>query len=75
MAAEFNKNPLLQNFNQAPFSEIDIDHFEEAFHYYIKQTRDEISEIVNQSEVPDFDNTIKALEFSGEKLERVAQIS
>ena len=74
MAAEFNKNPLLQNFNQAPFSEIDIDHFEEAFHYYIKQTRDEISEIVNQSEVPDFDNTIKALEFSGEKLERVAQI-
>ena len=44
MATETNKNPLLQNFNQAPFSEIDTKDFEEAFHHYIQHTRDEIDE-------------------------------
>ena len=74
MATEKNNNPLLQNFNQAPFSTIDINDFEEAFHIYIQQTKAEIDEIVNQNESPSFENTIEALEFSGEKLERIAQI-
>jgi len=74
MPVESTNNPLIQNFNHAPFSNIKIEDFEEAFHFYIQKTRDEIQAILDHTASPNFENTIEALEFSGEGLERVAQI-
>jgi len=68
------KNLLLEEFDEAPFSGIDVEDIEEALHHYIKQTRDEIAAITEQSQPPTFENTIEALEFSGQGLERVAQL-
>ncbi|MDR9400306.1 MAG: M3 family metallopeptidase [Psychroflexus sp.] len=67
-------NPLLKDFDQAPFSKISIADFEAAFQHYINETQQEILRIANQTAYPDFENTIEALEFSGQRLERVAQI-
>ena len=68
------KNPLLEEFDEAPFSGIDVEDIEEALHHHIKLTRDEIAAIIEQNEPPTFENTIEALEFSGQGLERVAQL-
>lgn len=74
MIADKKKNPLLEDFDEAPFSKIDIQDMEEALYHYISLTRAEIDAIVDQNEPPTFENTIEALEFSGQDLERVAQL-
>ena len=74
MKADKKKNPLLEEFDEAPFSGIDVEDIEEALHHHIKLTRDEIAAIIEQNEPPTFENTIEALEFSGQGLERVAQL-
>lgn len=72
------KNPLLKKFNtlytSAPFSEIKNEHFKPAFIEGIKIAKEEIDQIVNNEGVPTFENTIEALEFSGEKLDRISSI-
>lgn len=65
-------NPLLEFFNtpfeSIPFSTIkDLD-YEPAFHSALEHAKLEIDEICNNSEDPTFENTIVALETSGEKL-------
>lgn len=69
---------LTQNFetkhNTAPFSQIQLADYKPAFEATIAQAKAEIDEIVNNSEVPTFENTIEALDFSGEALDRLSSI-
>jgi len=67
-------NPLLLDFNTAPFSKISSDHFKPAIKKAIEMAKEEIDLIVKNSEAPTFKNTIVALEFSGEKLHRITSI-
>lgn len=67
-------NPLLQDFNAAPFSEIRNTDYKEAFKKAIELTKNEISKIVSNDEVPSFENTIVTLDFTGEKLNRISSI-
>jgi len=64
-------NPLLQKFNTpfstAPFDKIKPEHFKPAIKEAIKLAQIEIDTIVANKEEPTFQNTIEALEFSGEK--------
>ena len=54
-------NPLLQSFDEAPFSRIENHHFKPAFVAAIELSRKEIANITNQSDIPTFKNTIEAL--------------
>lgn len=67
-------NPLLQDFNAAPFSEIRNTDYKEAFKKAIELAKNEISEIVSNNEAPSFENTTVALDFTGEKLDRISSI-
>ncbi|WP_417886008.1 M3 family metallopeptidase [Zunongwangia sp.] len=67
-------NPLLKDFNYAPFSEIKTEHFKPAITEAIQLAKAEIEAIVSAATEPTFQNTIEELEFSGEKLDRVTSI-
>src|SRR5690554_1244817 len=67
-------NPLLQSYNTAPFSKIENKHFLPAITKLIEETKAEIDAITSNSDAPTFENTIEALEFSGEKLDRATSI-
>ena len=58
----------------APFSKIKDEDYLPAFKKAIKDAKAEIDDIVNNSEVPTFENTIEALDFSGEQLDRISSI-
>ena len=60
--------------NTAPFSQIKLDDYQLAFEENIAKARAEIDAITKNSEVPTFENTIVALEFSGEPLDRLSSI-
>ncbi|SFZ89300.1 peptidyl-dipeptidase Dcp [Flaviramulus basaltis] len=72
------KNPLNNSYNTnystAPFSKIKNDDFLPAFKQAIKEAKSEIDTIVNNNEAPTFKNTIEALDFSGEQLDRISSI-
>lgn len=58
---------------QAPeFDKIKDEHFQPAFEYGLKQQLFEIQQIANNTDAPTFENTILALENSGEVLKRAA---
>ena len=71
-------NPLLEIFNNpfstAPFSKIKNEQFKEAFVEAIKITKKEIDTITANTKVPTFENTIEALDFSGQLLDRISSI-
>jgi peptidyl-dipeptidase Dcp len=67
-------NPLLAAFDTAPFSKIKNEHFKPAFLQAIEDARAEIDAIANSKEVPSFENTIAALDFAGQQLDRVSSI-
>ena len=67
-------NPLLKKFNFAPFSQIEIHHFLPAIKETIKTAKSEIESITNNKEIPSFKNTIEALDFSGEQLDRITSM-
>ena len=67
-------NPLLQNFNTAPFSKISSDDYKPAIKKGIEIAKAEIEEIVNNSDEPTFENTTVSLDFTGEKLNRITSI-
>ncbi len=71
-------NPLLQDFqtpyDSAPFSIIKNDHFLPAFKTAIKEAKQEIDQIVANQGPADFKNTLEALEFSGNRLNRISSI-
>ena len=72
------QNPFFQEFGtykeSAPFSVIKNSHYEEAIDRGIKLAQQEIDAIVMQRSRPDFENTIVALEKTGEDLNRVLNV-
>ena len=67
-------NPLLQPFDTAPFSKISTEHYKPAIKKAIELSRKEIEEIVENKAKPTFENTTVALDFTGEKLNRITSI-
>ena len=67
-------NPLLQPFNTAPFSKISTEHYKPAIKKAIELAKKEIAEIVENEAKPTFENTIEALDFTGERLNRITSI-
>ncbi len=60
--------------NTAPFSQIKLDDYQPAFIENISKARAEIDAIINNQDTPTFENTIVALDFSGEQLDRLSSI-
>lgn len=60
--------------NSAPFNQIKLTDYKEAFEKTIELARNEIDSIVNNPEIPTFSNTIDALDYSGENLDRLSSI-
>lgn len=60
--------------NTAPFSQIKIEDYFPAFQEGINLAKAEIDAIVNNPEAPTFENTILAMEFSGDILDRLSSI-
>ena len=75
--ATLANNPFMKKSSlqyQAPeFDKIKDEHFKPAFDYGLKQNISEIEKFANNTETPTFENTVLALEKSGEVLKR-AQI-
>lgn len=71
-------NPLLKPFNtayqSAPFGEIKEEHYLPAFQELIKISEEEIQQITDNSEEPNFSNTIETLAYSGKQLDIVSNI-
>ncbi len=65
---------FITKFNTAPFSKITNSDFVPAFHHCISEAKKEINQIVSNSDEPSFQNTLEALEFSGEQLDRISSI-
>jgi len=71
-------NILTQKFNTkyetAPFQEIKEENYLPAFQELIAQSEKEIDAIANNPAEATFENTIEALAYSGEQLDRVSSI-
>ncbi|MCG6926845.1 MAG: M3 family metallopeptidase [Acidobacteria bacterium] len=71
-------NPLLQEwttpFGVPPFDEIENEHFRPAFDAGLAEARQEIEAIAGSAEPPTFENTVEALELSGELLGKVDRV-
>ena len=61
-------------YNTAPFSKIKTDAFLPAFKKAIESAKHEIDQIVQNEEAPTFKNTIEALDYTGEQLDRISSI-
>ncbi|WP_299399322.1 M3 family metallopeptidase [uncultured Gelidibacter sp.] len=66
--------PFNTTYNTAPFSQIKDADFLPAFKIAIEDARAEIDTIIAQEADPTFENTIEALEFSGQQLDRISSI-
>ena len=71
---QMTTNVLLKKFNLAPFSKINNNDFLPAFKHAIALAKEEIDAITNNLELPTFKNTIEALEYSGEQLDRISSL-
>ena len=67
-------NPLLEPFNEAPFSKIKNEHFKPAFLQAIEDSKQEIDDITSNPEPPTFENTVVALDFAGQQLDRISSV-
>jgi peptidyl-dipeptidase Dcp len=65
-------NPLLKPFDTVPFSQIENKHYLPAFKELIETTRSEIDRIANNPGPATFENTVAALDRSGQQLDRVS---
>ena len=61
-------------YNSAPFAQIQMSDYQAAFETTIAAARAEIDTITNNPEQPTFENTIEALDFSGQTLDRLSSI-
>jgi Zn-dependent oligopeptidase len=66
--------PFKTAYNTAPFSKINTEDFLPAFKTAIEKAKAEIDAIVSNTESPTFENTIEALDYSGEELDRISSI-
>ncbi len=73
-----NKNPFFSEYKTphetAPFHKIKLEHYEPALMEGIKQHEADVEAIINNPEAPTFENTIVALEYAGELLDRVVTV-
>ena len=73
-----NDNPFFSEYTTphqtAPFDKIKMEHYEPAFLEGIKQHQAEVDAIINNPEAPTFENTIVALDYAGDMLDRVATV-
>jgi peptidyl-dipeptidase Dcp len=73
-----NTNILTQKFNTkhntAPFSSIKIEDYKPAFITNIATSKAEIETIANNPQSPTFQNTLEAMEFAGQALDRLSAI-
>ena len=60
--------------NTAPFSPIKLEDYQPAFEENIAKSRAEVDTITNNAEAATFENTIEALDYSGEALDRLSSI-
>lgn len=71
-------NPLLEKwhtpFEMPPFEQIQSSHFSEAFDLALKRHQAEIDHIANSPDAPTFENTLLALEGSGELLSQTSAV-
>ena len=71
-------NPLLTKstlpFGAPQFDKIENQHYIPAFKQAIEEGKAEVDAIVNSPETPTFKNTIEALEYAGETLNRISHI-
>ena len=67
-------NPLLQDFDTAPFSKIKEKDYKPAIQEAISLAKKEIENIISNHEVPTFENTTVALDNVGQKLNRISAI-
>jgi Zn-dependent oligopeptidase len=68
------EHPFETPFQTAPFSKIKTEDFLPAVRNAIKSAKAEIEAITSNTESPNFKNTIEALEYSGQQLERITSI-
>jgi peptidyl-dipeptidase Dcp len=72
------RNPLLEKWNTPfetpPFDLIETGHFKPAVEEAIKLATEEIKMITENADLPDFENTIAALDRTGEALSRVTSV-
>ena len=61
-------------YNTAPFSQIKLEDYQPAFIENIAAAKAEIDAIINNPAAPTFENTIEALDFSGNALDRLSSI-
>ncbi|WP_203583433.1 M3 family metallopeptidase [Paludibacter sp. 221] len=73
-----NGNPFYEKYTNKygapPFEQIKLEHFLPAYQDGIKQHQEEIDAIANKKAKPTFKNTIEALDYSGELLNKVAAV-
>ena len=73
-----NKNPFYSEYNTphqtVPFDKIMLEHYEPALMEGIKQHAAEVEAIITNPETPTFENTIVALEYAGDLLDRVVTV-
>jgi len=71
-------NPFLETyknkFGAPPFDKIKNEHYMPAFTEGIKKHAEEVNAIADSKVAPTFDNTIAALDFSGELLKKVSSV-
>ena len=65
-------SPFNTKYNTAPFLSIKLDDYKPAFIENISLAKAEIDAIITNGAAPNFENTIEALEFSGNALERLS---
>ncbi len=73
-----DNNPLLRPYNTTyempPFESIDNSHYMPAIHAALKIAEEEVKGIKKSENVPSFENTIVALENSGELLSKITSV-
>ncbi len=77
--SNFKNNPLsngkrIGKFETIPFKEIKFEHYEPAFNHALEEAKKDIKEIREDKNEPTFENTIEALENSGELLNYVSKV-
>ena len=77
--SEMNENPFLNEkygtpFEVPPFEKIKAEYYMPAYLKGIEEQKKEIRDIITNKQEPDFENTIKALEYSGALLTKVGRV-
>ncbi|MDR2921180.1 MAG: M3 family metallopeptidase [Tannerella sp.] len=75
MSVETTENPFLTEyttpFGVPPFDQIELEHYKPVFLQGMEEQKKEIEAIITNSDAPDFENTIVALDQSGKLLSKV----